>query len=146
MVMFSPLKNVYGLSHLRAAYTGGDVMSSEIFNFFRSIGVNLKKCYGTTESAGFVCVQGSEQVNTNSGEHCMGMPLPGVEIKELENGEIAFKGINAFKEYYRDPQATSSAIDSEGWVRTGDLGDVDANGTLKVKLVNLVPDLCSFLI
>ena len=60
LVMFSPLKNVYGLSNLRVAYTGGDVMSGEIFDFFRGIGVNLKKCYGTTESAGFICVQGEK--------------------------------------------------------------------------------------
>jgi len=132
MTMFSPLKNVYGLSNVRIAYTGGDVMSGEIFNFFRGIGVNLKKCYGTTESAGFICVQGAEQVNTAAGENSMGAPLAGVEIKELDSGEIAFKGMNAFKEFYGDPQSTSSAKDSEGWVRTGDLGDIDAQGALKI--------------
>jgi long-chain acyl-CoA synthetase len=132
MVMFSPLKNVYGLSNIRNAYTGGDIMSGEIFNFFRGIGVNLKKCYGTTESAGFMCVQGAEQLTTAAGENSMGAPLVGVEIKELENGEIVFKGVNAFKEFYRDPQATSAVIDSEGWVKTGDLGDVDAKGALKI--------------
>ena len=58
MLMFSPLKNVYGLSNLRAAYTGGDVMSGEIFNYFRGIGINLKKTLWNTESAGFICVQG----------------------------------------------------------------------------------------
>ncbi len=132
MMMFSPLKNVYGLSHLRVAYTGGDVMSGELFNFFRGIGVNLKKCYGTTEGAGFICVQGTEQADTAAGEDSMGTPLPGVEIKQLPDGEIAFKGINAFKEFYRDMNATSAAIDSEGWVKTGDLGDIDANGALKI--------------
>jgi len=132
MTMFSPLKNVYGLSNIRTAYTGGDVMSGEVFNFFRGIGVNLKKCYGTTESAGFICVQGAEQVNTAAGENSMGTPLSGVEIKELDSGEIAFKGINAFKEFYRDPQTTSAAKNSDGWVKTGDLGDIDAQGALKI--------------
>jgi len=132
MVMFSPLKNVYGLSNLRTAYTGGDVMSGEVFNFFRGIGVNLKKCYGTTESAGFIAVQGEEQVNTAAGENSMGKPLPGIELKELSNGEIAFKGPNAFKEFYRNPEMTSAAIDSDGWVRTGDLGDIESNGSLKI--------------
>jgi len=132
MVMFSPLKNVYGLTNLRVAYTGGDIMSGEVFNFFRGIGVNLKKCYGTTESAGFISVQGAEQVNSAAGEHCMGTPLAGVELKELSNGEIAFRGVNAFKEYYQNPEATAAVKDSEGWIRTGDLGDIDSNGTLKI--------------
>ena len=132
LVMFSPLKNVYGLSNIRNAYTGGDVMSGEIFNFFRGIGVNLKKCYGTTESAGFIAVQGAEQINTAAGENSMGMPLAGVEIKELSGGEIAFKGVNSFKEFYGDAQATSAAIDADGWVRTGDLGDIDSKGALMI--------------
>ncbi|MGH1538726.1 MAG: AMP-binding protein [Gammaproteobacteria bacterium] len=132
MLMFSPLKNVYGLTNVRIAYTGGDIMSGENFNFFRSIGVNIKKCYGTTESAGFICVQGAAQVNTAAGESSMGTPLAGVEIKELDNGEIAFKGINAFKEFYRDPERTSAAKDADGWVRTGDLGQIDSSGALKI--------------
>ncbi len=132
MLMFSPLKNVYGLSNIRIAYTGGDVMSGEIFNFFRGIGVNLKKCYGTTESAGFICIQGSKELSVGAGENSMGTPLTGVEIKQLESGEIAFKGVNAFKEFYRDPQATSAVTDSDGWVMTGDLGNIDAQGALKI--------------
>ncbi len=132
MMMFSPLKNVYGLSHLNTAYTGGDVMSGELFNFFRGIGVNLKKCYGTTEAAGFICVQSSEQADSAAGEDTMGKPLAGVEIKQLADGEIAFKGINSFREYYRDMNATAETIDSDGWIKTGDLGDIDAQGALKI--------------
>ncbi len=132
MLMFSPLKNVYGLTNLRNAYTGGDVMSGEVFNFFRGIGINLKKTYGTTESAGFICVQGSQELSSGAGEHSMGAPLSGVEIKQLADGEIAFKGLNAFKEFYRDPESTALAKDAEGWVKTGDLGDIDSNGALKI--------------
>jgi long-chain acyl-CoA synthetase len=132
LLMFSPLKNVYGLSSLRAAYTGGDVMSSEIFNFFRGLGINLKKTYGTTESAGFICIQGPSELNKGSGENSMGTPLEGIEIKQLADGEIAFKGTNAFKEYYRDANATSSVVDADGWIKTGDLGEVDSNGTLSI--------------
>lgn len=132
ILMFSPLKNVYGLSNLRTAYTGGDVMSAEIFNFFRGIGVNLKKTYGTAESAGFICIQGSSELNVGAGENSMGSPLAGVEIKQLPNGEVAFKGINAFKEYYRDANSTTAVIDSDGWIETGDLGEIDANGALKI--------------
>ena len=132
IVMFAPLKNVYGLSNLRKAFTGGDVMGAEVFNFFRGIGIHLKKTYGTAEGAGFICVQGNKQINVATGENIMGAPLAGVEIKLLANGEIAFKGINAFKEYYRDTQATEAIKDSEGWVKTGDLGQIDSQGALEV--------------
>jgi len=132
LIMFSPLKNVYGLTKIRAAYTGGDVMSGEIFNFFRGIGVNIKKCYGTTESAGFICVQSDNEVDSAASLECMGKPLAGVEIKQLPDGEIAFKGINACKEFYGDSQATAAAIDSDGWIKTGDLGEIDSNGALTI--------------
>ena len=132
LLMFAPLKNVYGLSKLRQAYTGGDVMSSEVFNFFRGIGVNLKKCYGTTESAGFICVQDNAQADSRSGENSMGAPLSGVEVKALEDGELAFKGVNTFKEYINDPAATSAIRTADGLVRTGDVGEVDSNGVVKV--------------
>ena len=132
VLMFGPLANVYGLSNLRKAYTGGDSMSDELFNFMRGIGINLKKTYGTAEAAGLICVQGTDQLNTLGGESSMGVPLPGVEIKQMDNGEIAFKGINTFKEYYRDPEATAAVKSADGWVRTGDMGSIDDKGALKI--------------
>ena len=130
--MYSPLKNVYGLSNLRKAFTGGDIMSGEVFNFFRSIGLHLKKTYGTTESAGILSVQGLEQLNTPAGEFIMGKPLDGIEVKKLDNGEIAFKGINVFKEYYNDPDMTAEVKSEDGWVRTGDMGEIDSIGALRI--------------
>ena len=132
LLMYQPLKNVFGLSKLRKAYVGGDMLNSEVFNFLRSIGVHIKKTYGTTESAGFISVQGWEQLNTPAGEYILGKPLSGVEIKKLNNGEIVFRGINAFKEYCNDPEATAVAKDSDGWVRTGDAGDIDSIGAIRI--------------
>ena len=132
ILMFAPLKNVYGLSNLRKAFTGGDIMSSEVFDFYRSIGVHLKKTYGTAESAGFICIQGPDEINNPSGEFVMGSPLSGVEIKQCEGGEIAFRGVNAFKEYFAHPGATSAAKDAEGWVRTGDLGEINEKGAVRI--------------
>ena len=130
--MYAPLKNVYGLTKLRKAFTGGDIMSSEVFDFFRSINIDLRKSYGTAESAGLICVQGPEQIDNLSGEYSMGVPLTGVEIKKLDNGEIAFRGVNAFKEYYRDPDSTADVKDVDGWVRTGDMGEIDDQGALRI--------------
>ena len=132
LAMYSPLKNVYGLSKLRKAFSGGDIMSGDVFNFFRSIGLHIKKTYGTTESAGMISIQGWEQLNTPAGEFIMGKPLDGVEIKKLNNGEIAFKGINTFKEYYKDPEATAAVKSSDGWVKTGDMGEIDPIGAIRV--------------
>lgn len=132
IAMYSPLKNVYGLSKLNKAFTGGDIMSGEVFNFFRSIGLHLKKTYGTTESAGLISIQGWEQLNTPAGEFIMGKPINGVDLKILDNGEIVFKGINAFKEYNDNSELTAAVKDAEGWVKTGDMGHVDTIGAVKV--------------
>lgn len=132
IMMFAPLKNVYGLTKLRKAFTGGEFMSSEVFNYFRGIGIHLKKSYGAAEAAGFICQQGSDQLNNPTGEYSMGTPLPGVEVKKLDNGELAFKGVNAFKEYYRDPEATAAVKGADGWVRTGDMGEIDEKGSVTI--------------
>ncbi len=133
LFMYSPLKNIHGLSNLRKAFAGGDIMSSEVFNFMRSIGIHLKKIYGTTESGGLISVQGWEQLNTPAGEFIYGKPLPGIEIKKLENGEIVFRGINAFKGYYNNSEATAAVKDTDGWIRTGDLGEIDSIGAVRIK-------------
>ena len=132
LLMYSPLKNVFGLSNLRKAFSGGDIMSGQVFNFLRSIGVHMKKVYGTTESAGLISIQGWEQLNTPAGEFIMGKPISGVEVKRLENGELAFKGINAFKGYYRNPEATGAIKTEDGWIKTGDMGDLDPIGAVRV--------------
>ncbi len=132
VLMYSPLKNVFGLSKLRKAFTGGDIMSTDVFNFLRSVGIHIKKTYGTTEGAGIFCVQGWQQLDNPGGEFIMGKPLPGVEISKLDSGEIAFKGINAFREYYRNPEATAAVKGADGWVKTGDMGDIDSIGALKI--------------
>ena len=131
-LMYQPLKNVFGLSKLRKAYVGGDMLNSEVFNFLRSIGVHIKKAYGTTESAGFICVQGWKQLNTPAGEYILGKPFPGVEIRKNDSGEIVFRGINAFKEYCNNPEATAAVKDSDGWVKTGDAGEIDSIGALRI--------------
>ncbi len=132
VLMYSPLKNVYGLSNLRKAYAGGDIISGDVFNFFRSIGLQIKKVYGTTESAGFISIQGKDELNSSASEFSVGKPLNGVEVKMLDSGELAFKGVNVFKEYYQSPDETAKVKDAEGWVRTGDMGEIDSTGALRI--------------
>ena len=131
-LMYNPLKNVFGLSRMRKAFVGGDMMNSEVFNFLRSIGFHIKKTYGTTESAGLISAQGWEQLNTPAGEYIVGKPIQGVNVKKIDNGELAFRGTNSFKEYYNNPEATASVKDSDGWVRTGDVGEIDSIGAISI--------------
>ena len=120
LLVFNPIKDLYGLSKIAHAYVGGDVLNEEVFQFFKAIGINLKATYGTTESAGCITVQQPDSANDKS-ESNVGTPLAGVEVKVTADNEIAFKGINAFKGYYNNASDSQTAI-VDGWVHTGDIG------------------------
>ena len=96
--------------------------------FYRSIGINLKQLYGSTETSVFVCVQPDGQVRDDT----VGPPVAGVEIRVADNGEILVKSPGLFKEYYRNSAATEEAHSSDGWFRTGDAGYLDTDGQLKI--------------
>ena len=123
-LVFNPMKDLYGLSKVRHAYVGGDVVGNEVFSFFRALGLNLKITYGSAESAGCITVQGDHINEVEPGESKVGLPLRGVEVKVGPGDEILFKGPNVFKGYYRDSAKTSEVITADGWVRTGDIGKV----------------------
>lgn len=120
LLVFNPIKDLYGLTKITHAYVGGDILSQEVLQFFRDLGINLKATYGTTESAGCITVQQPDSSSDKS-ETNIGTPLPGVEIKVTADNEIAFKGTNAFMGYYGDSGDTQSVL-TDGWVHTGDIG------------------------
>ncbi len=130
-LVFDPIKDLYGLSRIKSAYVGGDMVSNEVFHFFRALGVNLKTTYGSAESAGCISVQEITEDALTAEENVVGAPLRGVDIKVSDNQEISFKGPNTFKGYYGDVAQSGQAKDAEGWVKTGDIGEF-ANNTLKV--------------
>lgn len=123
-LVYNPLKDLYGLSKIKHAYVGGDVLSEEVFKFYIALGINLKATYGCAESAGCMSVQSSQDLNADHSETIAGAPLSGVEVKIENNKEIAFKGINAFKGYYRDEAQTSAIVSADGWIKTGDVGEI----------------------
>jgi long-chain acyl-CoA synthetase len=96
--------------------------------FYRSLGINLKQLYGSTETSVFVCIQPDGQVKSDT----VGPPVPGVELKFTPERELLIRSPGLFKEYYKNPGATSEAKDPEGWFHTGDAGYVDADGHLKI--------------
>jgi long-chain acyl-CoA synthetase len=128
IAVYGPLRNALGMSRVRVAYTAGEAIGPDLFVFYRSIGINLKQLYGQTETTVFVCVQPNGGVRADT----VGPPLPGVEIKLQEDGEILVKTPGLFTEYFRNPEATAETKDKDGWFHTGDAGYFDAEGHLKI--------------
>ena len=125
-LVFNQIKDLYGIGKVKHAYVGGDVLSEDVFKFFRALGVKLRATYGTAESAGCISVQDSQDTHSDHAETMVGEPLPGVEVKVVDK-EICFKGTNAFKGYYRDEAHTSMVVSADGWIKTGDIGDMVGN-------------------
>ncbi|HEY1228159.1 MAG TPA: AMP-binding protein, partial [Ramlibacter sp.] len=128
LLVYGPLRNNLGFSRVRVAYTAGEAIGPDLFSFYRSIGINLKQLYGSTETAVFVCLQPDNQVRADT----VGVPIQGVEIKVAENGEILVRSPGLLKGYYKNPQATAEVLTREGWYHTSDAGFMDANGHLKI--------------
>lgn len=128
LLIFGPLRNTLGLSRVRVAYTAGEAIGPDLFTFYRSIGINLKQLYGSTETAVFVCLQPDNEVKADT----VGVPIDGVEIKLADSGEILVKSPGLLKEYYKNPAATAEVLDAAGWYHTGDAGFIDAGGHLKI--------------
>ncbi len=126
--VYGPLRNVLGMSRVRVAYTAGEAIGPDLFVFYRSIGINLKQLYGSTETSVFVCIQPNGQVKSDT----VGPAVPGVELKFTPQRELLIRSPGLFKEYYKNPQATADAKDAEGWFHTGDAGYFDPDGHLKI--------------
>jgi long-chain acyl-CoA synthetase len=128
ILVYGPLRNVLGMSRIRVAYTAGAAIGPDLFRFYRSIGVNLKQLYGSTETCAAVCLQPDRQIKFDS----VGKPAPGVEVRIAPSGEVQVRGQILFKEYYKRPDATAETMDPEGWFHTGDAGFFDDDGHLKI--------------
>lgn len=128
LLVYGPLRNNLGFSRVRVAYTAGEAIGPDLFTFYRSIGVNLKQLYGSTETAVFVCLQPDDQARADT----VGVPIKGVQIKVADNGEIMVKSAGLLKEYYKNPAATAEVLTADGWYHTSDAGFIDAHGHLKI--------------
>jgi len=128
LVVYGPLRNVLGMSRIRVAYTAGAAIGPDLFRFYRSIGINLKQLYGSTETCAYVCLQPDGGVHFDT----VGQAAPGVEIRIADNGEVLVRGPMLLKEYYKRPDATLESIDPDGYFRTGDAGFFDDTGQLKI--------------
>ncbi len=128
LLLYAPLRNALGMSRVRVAYTAGEAIGPDLFVFYRSLGINLKQLYGSTETSVMVCVQPDGEVKPDT----VGPPMKGVEVRVLESGEIVLRCPGLFREYYKNAAATAEAKDGEGWFHTGDAGFFDDTGHLKI--------------
>ena len=128
LLIFGPIKNSLGLNRVRVAYTAGEAIGPEIFEFYRSLGVNLKQLYGQTEATVFITMQPDGAVRSES----VGTPPPGVEIRIEDSGEVLYRSPGVFQKYFKNPEATSETKTSDRWVRTGDAGYFDDEGHLRI--------------
>jgi long-chain acyl-CoA synthetase len=128
-VIYGPIKNILGLSQVRVGYTAGEAIGPEIFDFSRSLGINLKQLYGQTEASIFVTVQPDGEVRSDT----VGVPAPDVEVKIGSDGEVYYRSPGAFVEYFKNPESTAETKDPEGWVATGDAGFIEPDtGHLRI--------------
>ena len=129
LFIYGPLRNTLGLSNVRVGYTAGEAIGPEIFDFYRSIGINLKQLYGQTEASVYITQQPDGQVRSDT----VGIASPGVELKISDSGEVFYRSPGTFVEYFKNPKSTKETKDAEGWVATGDAGFIEAEtGHLRI--------------
>jgi len=122
-ILFRSLNNYFGLTRLRHVYTGGAPLGPEIFNMFQALGVNIKQAYGMTEQTAASITHRTDDIRLDT----VGVPLPGLEFRVSDTGELLSRGDTIFKGYYKNPEATKEAL-RDGWFHSGDAALIDDDG------------------
>jgi long-chain acyl-CoA synthetase len=124
--LYTPVRAAFG-GRVREALSGAAPIDPEILRFFFACGVPIYEAYGMTETTALISANTPDAVSFGT----VGRPLPGVEVRIAANGEVQARGANVFTGYWQDEAATAAALDG-GWLHTGDLGDLDADGYLTI--------------
>ncbi len=134
--VYEPLKDTLGLRRIRVGYTAGEAIGPELFDFFRSLGINLKQLYGQTEATVFITQQPDGGVSSDT----VGVPSPGVELRIDDTGEVFYRSPGVFVEYLNNPESTASTKAQDGWVATGDAGFIE-DKTGQLRIIDRVKDV-----
>jgi long-chain acyl-CoA synthetase len=127
-LVYGPVRDQMGMRFARWAMTGGAPLGPDTFRFFRSFGINLKQVYGATEGSALIAFQRDDAADPNT----VGKPVPGVEARIAENGELLVRGPGVFVGYYKQDDATREVKTEDGWLRTGDAAVIDPQGQLAI--------------
>jgi long-subunit acyl-CoA synthetase (AMP-forming) len=127
-LVFSKVRKTLGLDRARSLVTGAAPISRRTLEFFLSLGMPILEAYGMSETTALLTVCSPKRYRTGKA----GYVLPGTEVRLAEDGEICARGPQIFKGYLGDPAATAAAIDAEGWLHTGDIGELDDDGFLQI--------------
>ncbi len=128
LVVFRSLRDKLGLRRVRVALSGAAPIAPQLLEFFWAIGVQVREGYGQTENTAVATYTPADDVRLGK----VGKALPGVEIRIDESGEILTRSACNFVGYLKNPEATAETLDAEGWLRTGDVGELDAAGFLTI--------------
>lgn len=126
-IVFSKLRDFFG-GRLRFCITGGAALPDEIYLIFTGAGISIMQGYGLTETSPVISSNNPSAVRVGT----VGKPIRGVEVRIAEDGEIEVKGPNVMLGYYHKPEATKDVFTDDGFFRTGDIGQIDADGFLKI--------------
>ena len=126
-LVFAKIHQAFG-GRLRLAISGGAPLAPEIAEFFHTLGILVLEGYGLTETSTVSHVNRANRYRFGT----VGIPLDGVECRIALDGEILLRGRNIFKGYYRDPKGTQEVLDADGWFHTMDVGEIDADGFLRI--------------
>jgi long-chain acyl-CoA synthetase len=127
-LIYRKIRERLGLQRLRFFVSGGAPLPRATAEFFAALNITILEGYGLTETSPVIAVNRPGRVKFGT----VGLPLTGIEVKIAEDGEICSRGPHIMKGYYNKPQETAEAIDADGWFHTGDVGEIDADGCLKI--------------
>jgi len=128
VLLYRPLRDRLGLSRVRAAGSGAAPIAPQVLEYFWAIGVPVQEGYGQTEGSAIATFnpRGAARVGT------VGIAAPGTQIRIADDGEILVRSAAVFPGYYRNPEATAETVDAEGWLHSGDVGELDREGYLRI--------------
>jgi long-chain acyl-CoA synthetase len=127
-LVFAKVRTRLGLDQCHVAFSGAAPLADDVMEFFLALGVPLREGYGLTESTAPATLNLRERLKVGT----VGPPLPGVEVRLAEDGELLLRGGNVAGGYYKDPVQTEETFDDEGWLHTGDVAQLDEEGWVKI--------------
>ena len=127
VTVFRKTKKLLGIDRARFALSGAAPISPDVLRYFHALGVDIRESYGMTETSSLISMHKDGNIRLGT----CGEPLPGVEVKIGKDGEIIVRGDNVFQGYFKDEENTKRTL-VDGWLHTGDLGEIDEDGSLRI--------------